>query len=131
MIITREVDPALYSTLHTEIVKQTKNLNRNYHIDISIILAAGGENHDRRIFTNYYSIESNNSFTYFNKQGKVKKVTSMHSYPSFMIAFGNEMMLYKNLNTLAEIKSIVEERAQQRKVPASEITNRLLSMVVE
>jgi hypothetical protein len=106
-------------------------LNRNYEIELLLITASVGKIHDRRIFTNYTLFESNNSFTFFNTDGKVKKNTTMHSFPSCMVASGNELMLNKNLNTLAEVKSLIENHTRQSKGPGSVISNRLLNMVVE
>lgn len=131
MIITKEMDPPTFNTRYAEVLNQIGKLNRNYEIEFSLITASIGKTHDRRIFTNYSLLESNNSFTYFDADGKVKKNTTLHAFPSCLVASGNELMLNKNLNTLAEVKTLIKNHARQSKGPDSGITNRLLDMVVE
>lgn len=128
MIITQEMEQSIFAARYFEVFNQLNKLNRNYEIEFSLITTSIGKNHDRRIFTNYCLLESNNSFTYFNKQGNIKKNTTLHIFPSFMIASGPEVMLKKNLNTLAEIKEIVDN-ARQNKELGSNIPNRLLSLI--
>jgi hypothetical protein len=131
MIITQEMESSLFNSRYSEVKNKISLLGRNYEMEFSLITAAIGKTHDRRIFTNYGLLESNNSFTYFNAAGKVKKNTTMHLFPSFLVASGNDLMLNKNLNTLAEVKSIVENHFRQSKGPDPRINNRLFSMVTE
>lgn len=131
MIITQEMEPSIFTSRYNEVINQLGKLNRNYEIEFYLITASIGNIHDRRIFTNYALLESNNSFTYFDAAGKVKKNTTLHAFPSCMVAAGNELMLNKNLNTLAEVKSLIENHARQIKGNETKAINRLLTMVVD
>lgn len=128
MIITQEMEPAIFSSRYNEICNQIKNMKRNYEVEFSLITTSSSNNHDRRIFTNYCMFESNNSFTYFDLRNNVKKNTTLHSFPYCMISSGQELMLNKNLNTLAEVKKLLVKHVKQ-KLPDSTIVNRLLTMV--
>ncbi len=129
MIITQLTEELMFTGRYSEILQQINSLNRKYAIELSLISCLVGSIHDRRIFTNYCMFESNNSFTYFNIKGNVKKNTTLHAFPSFMIASGQELMQNKNLNTLSEIKEIVENHAINYKGPASQPSNRLLDQI--
>ena len=129
MIITQEMPENDFSKRYVEmLLKITSKLSRPYEIILTLITTKISKNHDRRIFTNYSRLESNNSFTYFDKNGIVQKNTTLHSFPSSMIASGKELMLKKNMNILAEVKDIVKN-ARQSKGPISSESNRLLALV--
>lgn len=129
MIITLEMEPVKFSIRYTEVIKQLKKLKRNYEIELSFISTSLEYNHDRRIYTNYCMFESNNSFTYFNAKGNVKKDTILRSFPCYMISSGQELMLNKNLNTLVEVNNIIKNHIRQKEGVESETGNRLLSII--
>lgn len=129
MIVTQEMDLSMFTSRYTEVLNQLGSLSRNFEIEFSLITASLGKIHDRRIFTNYSLLESNNSFSYFNSEGNVKKNTTLHVFPSCMVASGNELMMHKNINTLAEVKSLIENHIRHSKGPATVKANRLLSVV--
>lgn len=129
MIITQEMPQNDLFKRYSEIQEKIRSiLSRPYEINLTLITSKISKNHDRRICNNYMRLESNNSFSYFDKEGHVKKNTTLHIFPSLMVQKGQVLMLNKNMNTLAELKKIVSN-ARQSKGPTTGIANRLLSSV--
>lgn len=130
LIVSKDLEDKLLDKRYTFLSQQiSQKIKRPFKIELTLITASIGKNHDRHIFTNYFMLESGNSINYFDEKGNVKVNTYLHAFPSYQVVSGPELMLNKNLSALSDIKDLVLNHSRQQRGDNKIKDNRLFKMI--